>query len=187
MISLQNENDKRLVFELRNNKINAFDAIFHKYSDKLYRFAFSLLKNDEDSKGIVQETFLKLWKNRNDIDTSKSLKSYLFTISYHLIIDQLRYRLKDVRYREFLYRYFENNSFIINSKFDFDVLNRQIEAAVEELPDKRKQIYLLSREKGYSHKEIADKLGLSVKTVENQINRSLNHFRMRLGNDIRGN
>lgn len=184
MVSLQNENDKQLVFELRNNKVKAFDAIFHKYSDKLYRFAFSLLKNDEDSKEIVQETFLRVWNNRQDIDISKSLKSYLFTISYHLIIDQLRFRLKDKKYRDFLYQYFDTNSFKINTSIDFNILNKQIEKAVEELPEKRKQIFKLSREKGYSHKEIAEKLGLSVKTVENQINRSLSHFRIRLGKDV---
>ncbi|HKI90254.1 MAG TPA: RNA polymerase sigma-70 factor [Draconibacterium sp.] len=184
MISSPNENDKRLVSRLRNDDVEAFDAIFQKYSDKLFRFSFSLLKNEEDSKEIVQEVFFRIWNKRHEIDSSKSFKSYLFTISYNLIIDQLRLKLKEQQYRKFLQSYFNANSDEIENKVDFESLIKKLEIVVEELPNKRKQIYKLSREKGYSHKEIAEELGLSVKTIENQINLSLKHLKLRLGRDV---
>ena len=184
MTFLPNEDDKLLVSRLRNNEIRAFDALFQKYSDRLYRFSFSLLKNDEDSKEIVQEVFFRIWNKREELDSSKSFKSYLFTISYRLIIDQLRLRLKDQEYRKFLQEYFNTNSIEIESNLDYESLNKKIEIIIEELPEKRKLIYKLSRQKGYSHKEIAQQLGLSVKTVENQINLSLKYFKTRLGKDI---
>lgn len=176
--------DITLVLLLRNNSITAFDSLFYKYSDKLYSFAFSLLKNREDSKEIVQEAFSRIWQKRNELDSSKSFKSYLFTISYNLIIDQLRLRLKDQEYRNSVGEYFDLNVVSNNNKTDYNIIDCQVKSAVEELPKKRKQVYLLSRENGLSQKEIADKLGISVKTVENQINLSLKQIRMRLGKNI---
>ena len=96
----------------------------------------------------------------------------------------MRKRLKDLEYREFLQDYFETNSISISDNVDLETITKQIDLAVEELPEKRKRSYKLSREKGYSYKEIADELDLSVKTVENQINLSLKHFKIRLGKDI---
>ncbi len=184
MDSLQIVDDKILVLQIQNNRVEAFDILFHKYSEKLFRFSFSLLKNEEDSKEIVQEVFLRIWKKRKEIDTSKSFKSFLFAISYNLIVDQLRIRLKDKKYREFLTHYFETENLDLSNEFDYGVLVEKVRNAVEKLPAKRKQIYTLSREVGLPHKEIAAKLGISVKTVENQITLALKHLKSSLGRDI---
>ena len=184
MSNLSRGNDKQLVLQLKNNEVEAFDSLFHKYKEKLYRFSFSLLKNHEDSKEIVQEAFVRIWEKREEIDSSKSFKSFLFTISYNLVVDQLRRILKDNKYRNFLVEYFESESFELQTNIDYDTIKTKIQSAVQELPEKRKQIYSLSREAGLTHKEIAAKLGVSVKTVENQINLSLKHIKLRLGKDI---
>jgi RNA polymerase sigma-70 factor (ECF subfamily) len=179
-----NYDEKILVSQLRNNDVKSFDILFEKYSTKLYRFSFSLLKNHEDSREIVQETFFRVWDKRHEIDSSKSFKSFLFTISYHLIIDQLRLKLKDQEYRSFLKEYFKTEEVKVNSEADYETLNRQISTIIEKLPVKRKQIFTLSREKGLNHKEIAEQLNISVKTVENQINLALRLIKSRLGTDI---
>lgn len=184
MNDLPIENEKLLVSRLRNNEVKSFDILFEKYSARLYRFSFSLLKNDEDAKEIVQETFFRVWEKRHEIDSSKSFKSFLFTISYHLIIDQLRVKLKDQEYRRYLKEHFKTEEVPINSNADYENLNRQIAAVIEELPAKRKQIYTMSRKNGLSHKEIAGQLNISVKTVENQINLALKLIKTRLGKDI---
>lgn len=184
MNDLPRDDEKLLVSKLRNNEVKSFDILFEKYSAKLYRFSFSLLKNHEDSKEIVQETFFRVWDKRREIDSSKSFKSFLFTISYHLIIDQLRLKLKDQEYRKFLKEYFKAEEVKVDSVTDYETLNRQISGVIEELPAKRKQIFTMSREQGLSHKEIAGQLNISVKTVENQINLALKLIKSRLGNDI---
>jgi RNA polymerase sigma-70 factor (family 1) len=180
MNDLSGYNDEILVSQLRNNNTRAFDSLFRKYSDKLYSFSFSLLKNDEDSREIIQEVFLKIWHKRNDIDPSKSFKSFLFTITYNLIMDSLRQRLKEKEYRKFLEYYFEFKEISINSELDYEILKREIVNAVEELPYKRKNIFKLSREKEMSYREIAEELGIKIKTVENQINLALKHIRSRI-------
>ena len=184
MNDLPRDDEKVLVSKLRNNEVKSFDLLFEKYSAKLYRFSFSLLKNHEDSKEIVQETFFRVWEKRREIDSSKSFKSFLFTISYHLIIDQLRLKLKDQEYRKFLKEYFKAEEVKVDSVTDYETLNSQISAVIEELPAKRKQIFTMSREQGLSHKEIAAQLNITVKTVENQINLALKLIKSRLGNDI---
>lgn len=184
MNNVTDTDEKLLVSKLRNNDVKSFDILFEKYSQKLFRFSFSLLKNHDDSKEIVQETFLRVWDKRHEIDSSKSFKSFLFTISYHLIIDQLRLKLKDQEYRIFLKEYFKTEELQIISQSDYESLNRQIATIIDELPTKRKQIFTMSRERGLSHKEIAGQLNISVKTVENQINLALKHIKSRLGNDI---
>ena len=184
MNDLPRDDEKLLVSKLRNNDVKSFDILFEKYSAKLYRFSFSLLKNHEDSKEIVQETFFRVWEKRREIDSSKSFKSFLFTISYHLIIDQLRLKLKDQEYRKFLKEYFKAEEVKVDSVIDYETLNRQISAVIEELPAKRKQIFSMSREQGLSHKEIAAQLNITVKTIENQINLALKLIKSRLGNDI---
>ncbi len=184
MNDVTNKDEKLLVSQLRNNEVKSFDILFEKYSAKLYRFSFSLLKNHEDSKEIVQEAFYRVWEKRHEIDSSKSFRSFLFTISYHLIIDQLRLKLKDQEYRKFLKEYFKTEEVKFDTVTDYETLNRQIATIVEELPAKRKQIFTLSREKGLTHKEIAGQLNISVKTVENQINLALKLIKSRLGNDI---
>lgn len=179
------KDEKGLVSKLRNDEVKSFDILFEKYSAILYRFSFSLLKNHEDSKEIVQETFFRVWEKRKEMDSSKSFKSFIFTISYHLIIDHLRLKLKDQEYRKFLMEYFQKEEVLpVNPEADFETTNRQIAAAIEELPIKRKQIFTMSREGGLTHKEIARQLNISVKTVENQINLALKLIKSRLGNHI---
>jgi RNA polymerase sigma-70 factor (ECF subfamily) len=184
MADIPDKNEKTRVLKLRNNDVEAFNFLYHQYSNKLFRFAFSLLKNEEDSCEIVQETFFRIWEKRNKIDSSKSFKSFLFSISYHLIIDQLRSRLKDKEFHKSLENYFNKHSNFQENQMDYNTLETEINKAVDELPEKRKQIYRLSREKGFTHKEIAEQMGVKPKTVENQINLALKHIKTRLGKDI---
>jgi RNA polymerase sigma-70 factor (ECF subfamily) len=92
--------------------------------------------------------------------------------------------MKDQEYRNFITQYFGEQSEKQVSTIDYQTIENKIKKAVEELPLKRKQIYHLSRNNGLSHKEIAKKLGITTKTVENQINLSLKHIKTRLGKEI---
>jgi len=181
---MPDKRDIKLVQQLNNNDVKAFNALFHKYSQNLYRFSFSLLKNKEDSEGIVQEVFLRIWSKRNEIDSGKSFKSFLFKISYNLIINQFKARLKDKEFLMYLEQYFSTKNIPPVDEVDYHTIKDQIDRIVEELPEKRKQIFKLSREDELSHKEISERLDISVKTVENQINLALRHLKARWGREI---
>src|SRR5690606_4598487 len=85
-----NISDTERVEKLRNGDIEGFDAVFEKYSSRLYEFALKYLKSKEEAEGLVQDVFLKLRENRKNLKKETSLKSYLLTISYHNICKFLR-------------------------------------------------------------------------------------------------
>ncbi|MDD4144606.1 MAG: RNA polymerase sigma-70 factor [Prolixibacteraceae bacterium] len=184
MTDLTEINNKALIAQLKNNNVHAFDRLFEKYSDKLYNFSMSILKNEEDSKEIVQEVFFRLWNERKKIDANKPVKSLLFTITYRIIIDYLRKQLKDRNFRKSLEKHFFDNYCEQKNHIDCDTLKREINKAVDGLPAKRQTIYRLSREKGLTHKKIAVRLDIEEKTVENQISLALKHIKASISKEF---
>jgi RNA polymerase sigma-70 factor (ECF subfamily) len=172
--------DRNLVAGFLKGKVKAFDLLYEQYSGRLYRFAFMLLKNREDALDVVQETFLRIWKNREDLSEEKSFKSYLFTVSYNITVDLLRKRLNEKKYCEALAKNFGFSQQSIENSADFMFLDHQIREIIEELPPRRREIFKLSREKGCSNKDIATALDISVKTVETQLNLALKFLKSRL-------
>lgn len=172
--------DKLLVAEFLKGNVKSFDLLHEKYSERLYGFAFKLLKNKEDALDTVQETFLRIWQKRKELDEDKSFKSFLFTISYNIIMDQLRKRLSDNNYLEFLKKNFKLEQVFIENAADFNILEKQIQQCIGELPLRRQEIYRLSREKGFSNKEIAENLNISLKTVETHINLAMKFMKSRI-------
>ncbi len=184
MIFEPDKNERTLVCKLKDGDVSAFDFLFNKYYQKLFNYSLSLLENKEDANDIVQDTFYKIWETKCQLDSSKSFKAFLFTISYHMIIDKLRVKLQEQVYK----KYFEDtvgiSSVFQENQMDFHVIERLINGIVDELPGKRKEIYYLSRKGGLHHKEIATLLGISTKTVENQINLSLKYIKLKLSKEI---
>ncbi len=175
-----NQLNRELAGLIRKGDKQAFDKIYELYAQRLYGFAFSILKNKEDAKEVVQETFLKIWNKRETINTRYSFKAFIFTVSYNIIIDLLKERSSNLNFQKYLKDNFTVESLQTDELVHFEDLKDKLNHLVNKLPKKRKQIYLLSREEGLSHHEIANKLGVTVKTVENQINLTLKYFRSNL-------
>jgi len=181
MSDINDHIEKEIMLRLRKGESRAFDIIFHLYAKRICHFAYSFLKNKQDSEEVVQEVFLRIWKNRKNTDEYYSFKSYLFTISYNVIIDKFRERLKDKKYIAYL----KDNAITcesdIEKKIDYSDLNELYNNAVELLPKRRRIIYKMHRIKGLPYQEIAKKLNISPKTVENQMTSALKYLREKLG------
>jgi RNA polymerase sigma-70 factor (family 1) len=173
--------EEKIIHRLRKGESSAFDEVYYQYSRNVYRFAYSFLKIRQDAEEVMQEVFLRVWRNRSTLNEYYSLKAYLFSISYNVIIDEFRKRLKDSKYKEFLVNRAELSNLDTENSVAFSELNERYTSAVEHLPEKRKKIYKLHREDGLSYKEIADKLNISPRTVENQISQALKYLRSKLG------
>jgi len=184
---MQLQTDKEYIECLKKDDFVAFDALFRKYSESLYAFALSITRDSYASQDITQLVFLKIWEKRAQINEHLSFKSFLFSITYHETISWLRKEKSEKR---------RINEFVQNSGIQTNETERSIEfkniegianQLIEELPEKRKEIFKLSRVQGYSNKEIAERLGISVKTVENQMTSALKFLREKLGkHDILG-
>ena len=77
--------DERLMQEIKADNMFAFDMLYKKYSKRLYKFAYYILKSPEESENIVQDVFLSLWENRNKVEKDSSVKYYVFTLKHHIL------------------------------------------------------------------------------------------------------
>lgn len=175
------KNEFQLVKDLSNGNILAFNTLFEEYGKRLYRFAYGYLKSEEESEELVQEVFTRVWEKRADLKKELSFKSYLFTISFNIIRKQF---IKRSQYSEY---------FNSRLSLDFDLqtsesitynslLNYVIDL-VEQLPARRREIFIKSRLEGMSISEISNQLHVSHKTVENQITNALKFIRDRFGKE----
>ena len=173
--------DRQTVSEFIKGKVEAFDILYERYSGRLYVFALRLLKNQEDARDVVQETFLKIWQKRYELSEVKSFKSIVFTVNYNIMIDMVRKKMNDEKYQAFLHQYFKfETPHAINSG-DLDLLNQHVRTLVDQLPERRREIFVLSRETGLTNREISEKLNISIKTVETHISLALKYIRERVG------
>jgi len=170
--------DELIIKRLRKGDIKAYEIIFNKYYNILFGYCVKFVKDKEEAKEIVNDAFLKLWEHRKnirkDVDT---LKPYLFQIVHNLSINFLQKSSNKNRtlFDNFdLYgieiAYFHNP---MEDKELFDFLN----AAICKLPSQRRKVFMLSRFNELTYSEIANQLGISLKTVENQISRSLSFIK----------
>lgn len=164
--------DNELVDQLINDDTIAFDKIFEKYSSKLYGFALRYLKSESDAEELVHNVFVKIWEKRKTIKRESSLKSFLFTITYHDILKHFR---KKSFHHEFLKDsiYSENLTDNSSERIEYNSILEYVDKLIEQLPEKRKLIFIKSRKEGKTSKEIAKELNLSPGTIDNNISEAL--------------
>jgi RNA polymerase sigma-70 factor (ECF subfamily) len=165
--------DSQLVERLRTGDALAYRSLYLIYHKRLYAFAYSYFKSREVSEEIVHDVFVKIWEWRERLDEKYSFNSFIFTTARNIIIDTLRKYSSEQLYRQELqYRLdvLHNGTEDDLTFADYEAIARQ---AVEKLPRKRQVIFTLSRQHHLSYAEIAQSLGISQKTVENQMNKAL--------------
>ncbi|MBF9239287.1 RNA polymerase sigma-70 factor [Hymenobacter sp. BT683] len=160
--------------QLKLDDERAFDALFRYYSALVYRFAYSYLKSRVEAEETVQDCFLKIWEKRHELRADVPLKGYLFTIAHHAILNQLRRNQHHLRFQTHLATLVPG---VATNSAEFSEMEALYLAALDRMPPKRRQIFILSRQQGLTYPEIAQQLNLSVKTVETQIMQSLKFLR----------
>lgn len=138
-----------------------------------------ILNSEEQAADVVQDVFIKLWEKRKSIVITTSIKSYLFRMVSNESISFLRQRAgkRKVELQDEINDYANEAE---ESNLETDELKTKIKSAVEMLPTRCKMIFIMSRYKNMSHKEIASMLDISYKTVENQMTKALKHLRLEL-------
>ena len=167
------------MLRLKEGSPKAFQLLFDRYGKKIHRFSLGYLNNHQEAEEIVQEVFLKIWKVREDLSLYKSLDSYVFTIAKNAILNTIRKSKSEQVYLEYA-KLHPGKDILLDEELDFNELERAYKKSVEQLSPKRKEIFLLSREKNLSNIEIARILNISVKTVENQMTSALSHIKQDL-------
>lgn len=161
--------DAVYVKELRSGSESAFNFLYSKYALKIYSTSRKMSLNHEDAEGVVQETFIKIWKNRERLDPSLSFNAYLLSILKSIVV-----RLTQRNARQLLQtkEWVSNLDFVVNQTEDELIYAEMLEASlneVDKLPPRQREVFMLKRMESFSLDEIAEKLNISKKTVKNQL------------------
>lgn len=165
--------DRRLTTAICKSNSLAFKALYLRYFDAIYRYIGHRLYSGEDAQDFVQEVFARLWQHREELDPHKSIKAYLYRMSYNLVVDHLRKQGSGKNYRQNIQM--ENLS--PESGLDDQLTLRE---AVEGLPERIRQVFTMSRDEGLKYQEIAEICEISVKTVESRMTQAFRILRREL-------
>ena len=169
-------NELELYKKVQNGSLEAFDKLFLKYYQPLCRFSFGMQKDEQAAEDIVQDLFVYIWENRETINITTSVKAFLYaSVRYRTLnyIKSLGNRKNwesthvDLNVEEM------TEEVVAETNETFEL----IEQAINELPEKCREIFILSRKNNLKYNEIAKRLNLSPKTVENQIGTALKRIR----------
>lgn len=166
-----------LVARLKRGDKKAFEKLFHRYVERIYYFSLKYLGDQHEAEETTQEVFVKLWANKDQLKEDLSFKSYMFMVCRNAVIDVYRKRKKHLEACKEMASRIETLSLTPDDVYEYNNLVRVLGEFVAALPERRRQIYQLSREHGFSHKDIALELGISVKTVEAQIRLAVKQLR----------
>lgn len=181
-MSNQNLNhDEILIGRLRNGDESALTELYNKFWQSLFMSAYNVLKDKELCEDVIQDIFMNIWNNREKLEIHISLKGYMYACARYQVFNQFK-KNKDKIHVEFfddLDERFQHST--PETQLMHEELVQQINTIVESLPLKCQLVYKLSREEQLSHKEIAERLDISTKTVENHITKALQVIRLSMG------
>lgn len=176
------KSDSDLWNDIRNDDGSAFDELFNRYWVRMYKIAFRQLNDEESSLEIVHDVFLSLWNRRKELEINKFSNFLLTAMRYQLYSRSKTAKLSlvykaDIIESEHLS---ESNTGEIRLQ-DFELRN-ELDKYLNQLPERCHEIFNLSRIEHLSNQDIADRLGISKKTVENQLTIALKHLRLAFKN-----
>lgn len=178
MKDLTNLSDEELFFACVDGSESSFEELYNRYWYKLYAEALRRLRKAELAEEIVQDLFTSIWLNRKKIHIHSSVAAYLFTSVRYLVISSIQKEMVRKNYKEFYQGHFKDYDNSTETRIAFNELQDQIENHVRLLPERCRYIYELSRKEFKTNKEIADLLGISEKTVENQLTKALSRLKV---------
>lgn len=181
MQNLTHDRETLLVRQLSKGNLMAFNTLYKEYSGRLFRFAFGYLKSEDEAEELVQEVFTIIWEKRSDLKEEHSFKSFLFTIAFNIIRKHFRTKAHLSEYMKSVPG--DNPDMQTSQLVTYDSLYQYITKLVEQMPLRRKEIFVKSRFEGLSIKEIAEELKISHKTVENQLTAALKFIRTKLNRE----
>ena len=172
-----NENEILLIRAFKNGDQKAFEKLFERYHKKLYAYLMRLLNSKEDAEEIVQESFIKIWEMREEFIESYPFDALLFKIAKNTFLNFTRKRVNR--------RVFEDHFQLINEieaeKADDYVIFKEtreiIRLIIDDMPPRRREVFIMRKVEGLSRNEISEKLGISIITVDSHLLKANNYLK----------
>jgi RNA polymerase sigma-70 factor (family 1) len=162
-----------LVSRLKESDRHAFERLFNLYHENIYRFLLFKVKDAPLAEDLLQDVFLKMWNARATLDERQSVKNYLYTIADNIVLNHVRHLKVVSKHQEQneikIFTHADSPDYILEEK----EWNLRLKKAIEDLPEKTRVIFLMSRVEDLTYREISDRLSVSTKTVEGHIVKAL--------------
>lgn len=178
--------DEKLISRIKAGDQFAFELLFKIMHRKLCAYAKTLVRDTDIANDLIQDTFIKIWEVRENLQEDKSIQAYLFRSVHNNCINYLHKKQLSIRHSEEYARNMKESLLFSEQSNDYELFLEKIaqdnfelllSGAIDELPSQCKEIFLLSRYHHLTYSEIANKLGLSVNTVKTQISRAFQKIR----------
>jgi RNA polymerase sigma-70 factor, ECF subfamily len=163
-----------------NGEQGTFERLFKTHFKSLYAYALTIVKNEMVAEEMVQNVFFKIWEKKAGLNLQTPALAYLYKSVYHESLNYLKHQKVKVAYQSHTAYQLKNQTDQASKKVLLSELEQQINKALSELPEQCRTIFQMSRFEELKYQEIADQLGLSIKTVENQMGKALKLMRLKL-------
>lgn len=180
-----NESEQQWVSRIRSGDRQAFKEMFYAYYPRLCAFAAEYLGSRDRARDIVQEVFLRIWERRRQWELHGALKSYLYQAVRNRALNAMRQQDTQRRAYDALQEHTSASTLrTAEDRVYYHQLSEAVRRAVEQLPTRRRMVFLLHRKHGFTYAEIAQIMDITSKTVENQMGRALKFLRTHLAREV---
>ena len=169
--------ENELVEQIKNGNKDAFENIFKEHYSHLCSYTNKFVLDLDAAEEVVQELFFQIWQKKEDLNITTSLKSYLFRAAHNSSLNYIKHQNIQLKYKEQTLAEHHELSYQQYGYSEINELQDRIRKAIDKLPPERRKVFVMNRFEELSYKEVAEKLGLSIKTVENQIGKALKFLR----------
>lgn len=164
--------DPSVIKRVKQGNEAAFKIVYDAFSQKIFTVAVKFGLTKDEAEEIVQEVFVKLWNHRQTLNENLSINAYLLTITKNTLITRQKKLTYEIAYKKYLEKRDLNSFTNIEDEIIYSDFEKLAQSFIDRLPSQQKDIFLLSKKENLSNKEIADKLNISLRTVENQVYRA---------------
>jgi RNA polymerase sigma-70 factor (ECF subfamily) len=169
--------EKILILELKLGNGKALEELYFRYHARLYNFFYKIIRNTHEAEGLLQEVFITIWENKERLDENKSFSAFIFRIARNKALNIIKQKLIQKVYRKYILD--EHKDYMdlrtdIESREFMDLIQKSIDA----LPERTKEIFLLSRNDGITYKEIAQRLNITENVVDHEIRKALKKIKV---------
>lgn len=173
--------EQELIDFLKKGDAVAFEKVFKTYFKPLHAYAFYILKSDVSAREVIQQLFYKIWEKRESLSVHTSMKAYLYKSVYNECMLHLKKKKNKEAYLSHMLKQDSNKlAQGASEKIEATDLEIRLQKALNELPEQCRTIFQLNRFEGLKYHEVASQMGLSIKTIENQMGKALKRLRIAL-------
>jgi len=181
MAAYSTHTDQELFALVKQGDHYAFSMLYERYKGVLHGYAYKKLGNLEEAKDLIQDLFMNLWNKRSLLPETHNFSGYLYTTLRNRILDVIAHQKVERKYTSSLQSFISEANFTTDRAVRERELSVLVEQVISELPPKMREVFLMSRTTGKSHKQIAEEMNISESTVKNHVKGALKVLRTKLG------